>query len=404
MNPSFEASDSGSFVSYYRTSLCYMQKTNNDRLKRILEKNYLSAFFTDRSISFLNSRNLTLSLTEDEECALVDEFRNKVSLTKYDDYHDYIDRMIHDGEENLLTSAAIIFYARSSGTSAKSKFVPVTESMPKQISIYGAVAQSVIWRSFPLSSYPSLEQIPFQIYNGKKAKFFPRAKNGTPMGTLSQIASFPPFDSASKRFVSGLDNKALDLIDEINNYDINTFVQLVFALSIPNIYSYTTLFAPAFIHSVKVIQNYYEEISLCISSGNLDHSSLVRENIQDAELKTNLGTALIEITDRYGGETYRSERANHIRQECRTKDVPGILHRLWPTLIYASTSLGSTFAVHKEEIQFYCGKKLPLINIFAYAASEAYLGTAASIHTDEYILFPTSVFYEFIKEEDIHQV
>ena len=42
----------------------------------------------------------------------------------------------------------------------------------------------------------------------------------------------------------------------------------------------------------------------------------------------NLGKALIEITDRCGGETYRLERANHIRQECRMKDVPGILHHL----------------------------------------------------------------------------
>ncbi|CAF1289797.1 unnamed protein product [Rotaria sordida] len=106
---------------------------------------------------------------------------------------------------------------------------------------------------------------------------------------------------------------------------------------------------------------------------------------------------------KYGGMTYQLERGNHIRKECLKKNVPGILHRLWPTLIYASTAIGSTFAIYKKEIQFYCGTELPLINHIRYAASEGFFGISASIHTDEYFLLPTCVFFEFIKEEDIDQ-
>ncbi|CAF1268649.1 unnamed protein product [Rotaria sordida] len=97
------------------------------------------------------------------------------------------------------------------------------------------------------------------------------------------------------------------------------------------------------------------------------------------------------------------ERAQHIRNECLKKHVPGLLHRLWPTLLYVSTAIGSTFHMYKADIQFYCGERLPLINSPAYGASEGFFGVIASIHTDEYFLLPTHAFFEFIKEEDIQQ-
>jgi hypothetical protein len=59
---------------------------------------------------------------------------------------------------------------------------------------------------------------------------------------------------------------------------------------------------------------------------------------------------------------------------------------------------------YEGEIQFHCGHRLPLINISVYDANEGFFGSLASNHTEEYFLSPSTVFYEFIKEEDIHQV
>jgi len=39
-----------------------------------------------------------------------------------------------------------------------------------------------------------------------------------------------------------------------------------------------------------------------------------------------------------------------------------------------------------------------------YVASESGYGNLASIYTDEYFLLPTNVFFEFIREENIHEV
>jgi hypothetical protein len=404
MNPKLLASDKDSFVSYYRSFLCNIQNANNEELGKILQKNSSSAFFVDHSISFLNSHRPSSSRPRDKEYASIDEFRDKVPLTTYKDYHAYIDRIVIGGEKNLLSSDSISYFNTSSGTTARIKLIPMTTTMTKKIVPFVRVGYSVIWGSFPSSSVPSPEQRPFQSQSGKKPKMFERTKDGIPIGPLTQAVSAIPLNPVIRKLMSVSNVISLDLIEGITDFETSVFVQLVFALTVPDLYSYSVTFTPGFIHTIKIIQNYFEEISLCISSANFDQSSLVRNNIHDIKFRVDLNRALNDIAIEYGGEAYRLERATHIRRECLKKDLHGILHRLWPKLIYASTVTGSTFAMFKEEIQSYCGKKLPLINYIVYAASEGFFGISASIYTDEYFLLPTCAFFEFIKEEDVHKV
>ena len=42
------------------------------------------------------------------------EYQEKIPLTHYDDYAPYIERMIHGGEENLLSASPTMHYALSS--------------------------------------------------------------------------------------------------------------------------------------------------------------------------------------------------------------------------------------------------------------------------------------------------
>ena len=57
----------------------------------------------------------------------IQEFQEKVPLTRYDDYVLYIDRMLHKGEENLITAYPIIQYAETSGSIGVQKVVPITD-------------------------------------------------------------------------------------------------------------------------------------------------------------------------------------------------------------------------------------------------------------------------------------
>jgi len=197
---------------------------------------------------------------------------------------------------------------------------------------------------------------------------------------------------------------ALDLIEDLVDFETSIFVQLVFALMIPDIFAYVVTFAAAFIHTTKLIENHVEEIALCISTADFNHSSLIRNNIQDHESRARLNQALNIVSLEYGGELYRLKRAECIRKECLKKDIPGILHRLWPTLVFVCTAIGGSFAMYKKKIEYYAGENLPVINFTTFAASEGFFGSLVSIYTDEYFPLPTCVFYEFIKEEDVHQV
>lgn len=396
-----EPNSADAFVSYYISYLCNLQTTNNELLKTILQKNQSSLFFRDRSISLLTSYNGT---SEEKEYISVDEFRQKAPLTTYNDYRDYMDRMIFGEEKNLLSLEKIIYFSTSSGTTGKMKYLPVIAETMKNIGESTKLAMAIICRSLPASSLLSSRQRVFSLQSGKKSGLFQRAKDGTPIGPLSQSFSALSTMPRNRSLLSTDNTLTLDIVEKINDFDSNAFVQLVFALVAPNLYSYSTSLATIFIHTVKLIENYFEEMSLCISSANFEHSSLLRKHSIDSQLLAQLNQTLIDITSECGGASYRMERAQYIRNECLKINVPGILHRLWPSLLYASTAIGSTFSMYKEEVEFYCGEHLPLINMMIYISSEGPLGALASIHTDEYFLLPTCAFFEFIKEEDIQQV
>src|SRR5699024_417374 len=55
------------------------------------------------------------------------DFARKVPITKYEEYQPYIERS-RNGEDNIFSPTHIKWFAKSSGTtSAKSKFIPVSQ-------------------------------------------------------------------------------------------------------------------------------------------------------------------------------------------------------------------------------------------------------------------------------------
>jgi GH3 auxin-responsive promoter len=68
----------------------------------------------------------------------IKDFKNRVPIHEYDDVKPYILRMM-DGEENVLWNTPINWFAKSSGTtSAKSKFIPISEETLKETHFKGS--------------------------------------------------------------------------------------------------------------------------------------------------------------------------------------------------------------------------------------------------------------------------
>ena len=94
-------------------------KYNTDLLMKILEDNKETEY--GQKYDFANIKS-------------VEEYQNKVPITDYDSYADYIYRMTENGERNLLTAYDVIHYAKSSGTMGNPKRIPVT-SRSQEINI-----------------------------------------------------------------------------------------------------------------------------------------------------------------------------------------------------------------------------------------------------------------------------
>ena len=54
----------------------------------------------------------------------IEDYRDNVPLTDYEDYRPYIERMVEKGEENLLSPDKVTFYCPTSGSTTKSKLIP----------------------------------------------------------------------------------------------------------------------------------------------------------------------------------------------------------------------------------------------------------------------------------------
>lgn len=68
------------------------------------------------------------------------EYQEKIPLTHYDDYAPYIERMIHGGEENLLSASPTMHYALSSGSVGVPKHIPVSRT---ELDIYSKYSTSL---------------------------------------------------------------------------------------------------------------------------------------------------------------------------------------------------------------------------------------------------------------------
>ena len=61
----------------------------------------------------------------------VEDYQDKVPLSSYDDYREYINRIAENGEQGLLTSDKVVFFAKTSGSTGETKRIPVVKKATK---------------------------------------------------------------------------------------------------------------------------------------------------------------------------------------------------------------------------------------------------------------------------------
>ena len=304
------------------------------------------------------------------------EYAKSVPLTTYEDYCNYIDRMIEKNERNIITSYPIEFYAKTSGTSGSPKKIPVSDRSMKLFRDYSSTFQiAVIQEYYRNSKGISIRSgLRFMILDFTKNKL----KNGIPFGSISTAClsdnSIPHLESIMTTPKEVLFcNAGIQL----------RYLHARFGLEEKDVVMFTGAYIPALLDEMKYIAENWELLVEDIALGTINPQFGISEEIVDS-----LKDRLIP----------NPERANELRREFEKGIDETLIKRIWPNLLSINAIWAGNFSSYARKLRRYTGDSVPYYSM-SYVSSEGIFAIARYPYEEKYVLIPDSCFYEFIPIE-----
>lgn len=311
----------------------------------------------------------------------VDDYREKVPLSNYDDYEPYIRRMLEENEQRLISVAEPKHYALSSGSVGVPKHIPVSQA---ELDKYGKYCTDMLFgvmdeyyrnttgRSFKAGYSVSCVELKFS-----------ETKYGVPKGAIS--------GNTMKR-LNGITKYIMeppwDVINPQASMDLK-YLRARYALERKNITYMNAAFMTALVDLVDYMRANWEMLVKDIYYGRIDKRVDIPKEWRkkfEAGLKPN------------------PKRAKELAREFR-KGPDGLVARIWPDLQFISGIGTGGFFTYSKKMRKYTGRNIPFNNV-TYAASEGLFATTRHAGDTSYVLIPDGGFYEFIpaKREDDSEI
>ena len=96
----------------YKKNSKVADKISEKKLIKVIKKNQNTEL--GRKYSFFNIKSIK-------------DYQEKVPFTTYEDYIEYIERTANNGEQNLITTDKICYFAATSGTTGNYKKIPIVK-------------------------------------------------------------------------------------------------------------------------------------------------------------------------------------------------------------------------------------------------------------------------------------
>lgn len=327
-----------------------VEKTQEHLLLKILRENSQTEFGKEHNFERISS---------------VEEFRERVPINDYNKLEPYITRQ---QEGNLeLTVAEPVFYTRTSGTTGRHKYIPLTRSGVNQIKHFQKQLAYSLWRKT-------------DFFKGTVLGFFSpgiegRLANGIPFGSTS---------GATYESLSSIFEKKFEIPKEAFNLDNVEAKYEVYALS-------------ALVHGSTT------GISSVNPSSLLKVCMLIEqraEELLDALVDgkdTNLlkGTASILPSLRSQLLPYRKASLSQVLDKDGT--IPPDI--LWPKLSALVTWTGGSCGIALEKLKSYLPLNVNIVEM-GYSCSEFNGTVNIDIKRNTCLPLLTDNFYEFVAKED----
>ena len=302
----------------------------------------------------------------------VEEYKQKVPYSSYDDYEPYIRRMVKNGEKNLISSAEPKHYALSSGTVGVPKHIPVSQAELDKYSKYGTAMLFGVANEYykntkgrGLSGAKGLNNIELKLME---------TELGVPKGAITGTLLKP-----IKKYINHLQAAPWEVCcppTEING----KYFKSLFALSVRDLNFFDSAFMTGLVDIMDYIRDNWEMLCSDIEQGRINESM----DIPDELRKT--------LEDMLGAD---KDRADELRREFEKGFDTPIIPRIWPNLRFIGAIGTGGFFTYVKKMRRYSGKNIPFINL-CYAASESFMAVARRTGDEYFVLIPEGGFYEFI--------
>ena len=306
----------------------------------------------------------------------MDEYRERVPLTRYEDYAPYVERMMH-GEKNLIYSGLNVRYCTSSGSVGKPKVLPKGLNDLWKMQCIG-FSCSVATAAHHLKKQG--KRLPPQmgplalILTGHPAEDGKKC-NGAGQVPLDNLRSIIPFFSTTP--VSLMYPEHEELLD-------TSYLQLRFALENRKVSYLGSMVITLLTTMFEYLEEHWQMLCDDIEQGIIDPSVRITPELRmkySKKFKPN------------------PERAAELRREFEKGFDDPVAPRIWPRLTWAYGMVSSTLKVYVDKLRRYIGPDIPLHNM-GYAAAEGYFAMPTELDVTDYVLLPHCIFFEFIPVSD----
>jgi hypothetical protein len=324
---------------------------NEEVLLKILKRNSKSEIGIKYDFEHINSIKL---------------FKDKISLSEYKDYDNYIRRMTN-GEKNILICEDVAYFGHTSGTTGKQKLIPCTKKSRRVASKYMAL---LITR--------------FSYNNFKEKWNYGKGVMISDVVMTTYTEGGTPICSATsggmkgiKRILPYLYTSPVEVM-EIKDKDVSIYLHLLFALKEVKLLYISGVFISSVLDLFRILEERHEDLVKDIRRGYVSKKLNIDESTRNDLNKYIYPDA---------------GRADKLEMEFK-KGFKGICKRIWPSIAYISTVTGGNFSIYDDKVNYYTSF-LPIYSP-AYGATEAMIGINPYANKIRYVVIPDTVFYEFI--------
>lgn len=309
----------------------------------------------------------------------IEDYRRAVPLSTFEDYRPYVDRMINENREDLLTSFPLIGYSQTSGTTGAPKFIPLTQNIAD------------IYKRNTLTTMMAMADRYRRKKEGKPVKpgrgificvdFNEKLPNGrsatnVPETTAKQLGSIYPY-------LLNVPADHLFRSDDLGVY----YTILRFALEDRNtMYIFSVFFSVIHELLAWMLAN-WDAIVDDIEKGTIGELGHPKPGIREELMK------YIKPNPK---------RAAELRAEY-ARGVDGtFLKRIWPNMSVIYGISGSVYTTYARKVRA-IGEGIPF-DFSIHGASEGLMAAPDHLESENRILAVDSCYFEFIPAEDESRV